>query len=94
MNTVISDQQPWVSFLHCEELRALTNSVEEKIHLSFFFFFVSSSLDLSRRRTFSARVSVCVVCVCVCVEGGGVRSHPSHPPAYAPDFVYQHGNSF
>ena len=57
MNTVLSDQQPRVSFLHYEELRAL-DKLEEKIHLWRSFFLVSSSLDPSRR-TFSDR------------EGGG-----------------------
>ena len=71
MNTVVSDQQLRVSFLHCEELRAL-DKLEEKIHLWRSFFLVSSSLDPSRR-TFSDR------------EGGGVRTHRT-PSAYAPGF--------
>ena len=66
MNTVISDQQPRACFLHCEKLRVLTNW--KKRFIFGILFFVSSSLALSRR-TFSARGG-----------GGGVRSHPSHPP--------------
>ena len=62
MNTVLSDQQPRVSFLHYEELRAL-DKFEEKIHLWRSFFLVSSSLDPSRR-TFSDR------------EGGGGGCEP------------------
>ena len=73
MNTVLSDQQPRVSFLHYEELRAL-EKFEEKIHLWRSFFLVSSSLDPSRR-TFSDR------------DGGGVRTHRT-PPAYAPGFWF------
>ena len=53
MNTALSDQQPRVSFLHCEELRALT-SKKKKFIFGVLFFFVSSSLHPSRR-TFSAR---------------------------------------
>ena len=52
MNTVLSDQQPRVSFLHCEELRVL--QIRRKDSSLAFFIFVSSSLDPSRR-TFSAR---------------------------------------
>ena len=75
MNTVMRDKQPRVSFLHCEELHALTN--KKKGFIFGVLFFVSSSLDLSRR-TFSARGG----------GGRGVRTHRT-PPAYAPSLFVE-----